>query len=326
MLSDLVTRICTSKAVTAEDVLALRQAFYHDGGVSPDEAASVFKINSACPSQDPSWNIAFTEMLTDYVVHQVQPDGYVSEDNAKWVMAQVNHDGKIDHINELELMIRVMEQARSVPEHFAVFALEQVKRAVLTGTGPLRSGKQLKAHVINEADVEILRRILYAYAGDGNMSITTAEAGVLFDINDASAKADNHPSWPDLFAKAIANHLMFANNHVTVDRATALRREDWVNNTKTSPVDFIGAMVGSLRSIYHAATLTESKDQEARRKALTDSIASNERLTKTECEWLSNRIGRDRVISDAERAALVFFKREAYDVDPALQPLLDQVA
>ena len=85
-------------------------------------------------------------------------------------------------------------------------------------------------------------------------------------------------------------------------------------------------MVKSLRKIYSEVTLTESSDQAERRRALTDKIASSERLASAECEWLSQRIGRDGQISEAERAALLFFKREALDIDPALQPLLDQVA
>jgi hypothetical protein len=326
MLFDLVTRICKSGVVTSENVLAIRQAFYGDGKITADEAASIFKINMACSKQDPSWSVAFTEALTDFIVHQTQPHGYVSEANANWLIQQIGQDGKVDHINEMELLVRVMEQAKSVPDSFSAYTLSQVKQAVLSGSGPLRNGKQLEAGLVNEADVELLRRILYAYAGEGNVSITTAEAEVLFDINDATVGKANHPTWPDLFAKAVANHLMFANNHVTVDRVTALRREEWVDDTQTSTADFLGSMVKSLRKIYSEVTLTESSDQAERRRALTDKIASSERLTSVECEWLSQRIGRDGQISEAERAALLFFKREALDIDPALQPLLDQVA
>ena len=37
---------------------------------------------------------------------------------------------------------------------------------------------------IAKAEVDLLRRILYAYGGDGNIAITRAEAEVLFRINE----------------------------------------------------------------------------------------------------------------------------------------------
>jgi hypothetical protein len=260
------------------------------------------------------------------VVHQMHPEGYVSEDNAKWLLDQIGSDGKVDHINELELLIRVMEQSRTVPDSLSAYALEQVKKAVISGTGALRSGKQLEAGIVDEADVELLRRILYAYASEGNISITTAEAELLFDINDATTGKNNHPAWADLFAKALANHLMFYNGHATVDRKEALRRDAWVSNTSINPLDFIGAMVASLRSIYGVITNTETAAQKARREAYASKIASGERLTASECEWLTDRIGRDGKMSDAEKAALSYLKQEAIEIDPMLQPLLDKVA
>ena len=70
------------------------------------------------------------------------------------------------------------------------------------------------ARIFNELELEILlellRRMLYAFGGDGNVAVTRAEAEVLFDINDATADAEPNPAWTDLFVKAIANVVMAA--------------------------------------------------------------------------------------------------------------------
>jgi hypothetical protein len=80
-----------------------------------------------------------------------------------------------------------------------------VAHAVIDGKGPLMLGGALVPGLIAKAEVELLRRILHAHGGDGNIAITRAEAEVLFRINERTAQGHNDPSWNDLFVKAIAN-------------------------------------------------------------------------------------------------------------------------
>ena len=51
--------------------------------------------------------------------------------------------------------------------------------------GPLRNGKALEAGRITEGEVDMLRRILYAFGGDGHVAVTRDEADILFDIDEA---------------------------------------------------------------------------------------------------------------------------------------------
>ena len=134
--------------------------------------------------------------------------------------------------------MRVLEAAKFSTESLVSFALEQVRLAVVEGKGALISGDELVPGVVGKAEVELLRRIIYAFGGDGNIAITKSEAEVLFAINDATAGASNHPSWNDLFVKAIAD---FCD---VLHRATRRRRARtrfatkpfWITPTRTSPV------------------------------------------------------------------------------------------
>jgi hypothetical protein len=326
MLTDLVSAVSKAGRITAEDVLAFRKAYYHDGRITPVEADAIFTANTACKEAHPSWSVFFSEALCDYTVHQMQPHGHVNADNAAWLMSHIDRDGRVDSATELDLLVAILEQAKTVPETLAAYALAQVKHAVISGTGPLRSGKTLLAGVVDEADVELLRRILFAYAGGGNIAVTSAEADVLFDINDATAKGSNHPAWQELFAKAIANHLMFASNHAPVSREEALRRDAWVSDTSTSVGGFVTSMVKTLRDIYRVANFKETDTQRQRREAYFGAMRVAEDITEPEARWLTDRITRDGHISEAERAALLFIKQEAAHIHPSLAALLDKVA
>ena len=50
-----------------------------------------------------------------------------------------------------------------------------------------------------------------------------------------------------------------------------------------------------------------------------------EPVTQSEAKWLSERIGRDGVLHENEKALLVYLNEEAEHIDPLLQPLLDKV-
>lgn len=326
MLDHLVATVSKAGRISAEDVLAFRKAYYEDGRINESEADAVFAANDACPEAHSSWSAFFTEAMCDFVVHQMEPVGHVSADNADWLLRHIDADGSISTTTELELLVAILEKAKTVPESLAAYALSQVKQAVISRSGPLRSGKSLAPGMVTDGDVELLRRILYAYAGGGNIAITTAEVDILFDINDATAGADNHAAWSDLFAKAIANHLMFATNHSPVSREEALRRDTWAEDTTTSVAGFIGSMVTTLRDIYKVANSQETNAQKARREAYFGTVKAAEEISESEGEWLARRINRDGALSAAERAALLFIKQEASDIHPALLPLLDKVA
>lgn len=315
-LNSMVDAIVAKGNITDADVLALRRACYGDGKISRDEASRLFEINDAAPSHTPAWTQLFTEALSDFVVHQMQPKGYVDEINAEWLITQIDADGKLESCNELELLICILEKAKSVPACLNLYALNQVKRTVLSGEGVTRSGKKLKAGVVTEADVDMLRRILYAYGSGDNIGITSEEAELLFDINDATATANNHPSWNILFAQAIANHMMVAQGHVAKNRETALRQEKWLDE-KPGLDGYFTAMVKGLRDIYKGSRSAAGN---------VAKIASSEKITSPEANWLTSRINKDGRITTAERAVLTFIKHESPDIDPVLRPLLDLVA
>jgi hypothetical protein len=323
-----VVEIKARGSIKDADVLKLRRSYYDDGRISAEEADIIFGLNDACPVQDPAWADCFVETITDYLVDQAEPQGYLTAENAAWLIERISRDGQVESKTELELLVNVIDKARWAPSSLVRFALEQVKHAVLEGTGPLRSGKQLQPQVVGEADVALLRRILYAFGGEGSLAVTRAEAEVLFDIDEATADCDNHPDWCDLFVKAIAGCVMAASGYAAPPREVALAREAWLDRRGDLSIDnVLSGMATGLKSMFD-----EYEDQDDEERAIARltqqkiEIITHEAITPVEASWLAARIGRNGTLSPNERALLAFLKAESPSIDPALQKLVDEAA
>ncbi len=325
---DVVADVTASKRVTADDVIDLRRAIYNDGLAEAGEVERLFKIDEVAVERDPGWSQLFVEAVIDYLVEQVRPQGYISDRNAGWLIQRISSDGVVKTETELELLVRALERAKQSPERLSAFALNQVRKAVVDGEGPLARGGQLTPGRIGRDEVELIRRILYAFGGQGNVAITQSEADVLFDINDSTAEAENDPSWNDLFVKAIANFMMAASGYSVPPREEALRREAWLDSESGGVGDFFSRMAaGGLRGII--AAYREPGIEEAwaeRNEKVEAAIARAEVVTAPEAEWLSRRIGRDGALHDNEKALLRFIRDEAPSVHPSLQSLIAKAA
>ncbi|HSO46385.1 MAG TPA: hypothetical protein VLQ68_00505, partial [Rhizobiaceae bacterium] len=237
--------------------------------------------------------------------------------------------------NELELVVKILDRSHSSPELLVGFALNMVSRAVVDGEGPLASGGTLAKGVINEAEVELLRRILYAYGGEAGISISRTEAEILFDLNQRTEGADNHPAWRELFVKAIGNYLMAAATDRAPSRAEAIAREEWLENTDTDVAATLkGAFfgVGELFSKAFLADAFDSAHQQvekawaARNARMEASIAESEKVTDTEADWLIEKLNADGLINENERALLAFIRRVSPQVSPALESVFEKNA
>jgi hypothetical protein len=315
--------------ITADDVVMLRRDVFGDGVVSRGEAEALFALDATAKDTCQEWPPFLIEAVTDYIVYQETPAGYISEDNANWLIGTISRDGMVDSVTELELLVHVLETAKSSPGRLSAYALEQVAHAVVDGKGPLISGGALVPGLVAKAEVDLLRRILYAYGGDGNIAITRAEAEVLFSINEQTATADNDPSWNELFVKAIANFVMCSAGYEAPTRDVALRRDTFFDEAEPGIGGFFGRMVsGGLAGIMEAyrSPGDVEAEWESKNRAAEALARRAETIDASEARWLAERIGGDRPLHDNERALLTLIKHASPEIHPALKPLLDKVA
>ncbi|MGI9421671.1 MAG: hypothetical protein ACR2PA_00580 [Hyphomicrobiaceae bacterium] len=353
--------ICQRGIIHDSDVLALRGRFFSDEPIAVHLAQHLFKLNRVCPSQADSWPPFFVEAITDYLVNDAEPEGYLTQSNADWLIHQLTWNGAINTQTEIALLLNVLDKARWSPATLVAFTLQQVQRAVCEGHGPLRAESAPDAGVVvTEDDVELLRRILYAFAGDENVAITRQEAEILFDINDAAADADNCPHWQDLFVKAIASSIMQASGYSVPSRSEMLRREAWLDSRGDLSLGNIisQALRGGFSSIREAYanwfdgkddTTTAGNDADTATKSGDDVLAgyqqqspearaiarleqhrleiiTNAEVTMADAAWLAARIGRDDRLTSNEIALLQCLKKRAPKLPSELAGLLEKAA
>lgn len=326
--SALVAAMAARGNVAAADVATLRARIFPDGIVSPTEADALLALNENTHGNHPSWDALFVEALTDHVVWQTRPRGYVDEAGAEALLAAITHDGRVKSRNELELMVNACHWALGCPDSLRVAALDEVRRSVIGGGGVLFGAGRRRANVVDGADVTIVGKLIHAPGGAGSLRVTRAEADLLFDINDATIEAENDPGWRELFVRGVASHLMFPRGEPNLPGLDeAARRERWLAERRGIG-GLIGGMArevtkGGLVQAWHDADL--SGGQRRMEDAAEDTAAEARQrgaIDAGEAAWLLDRIGRDGTLHGNETELLRVIADAAAGMHGSLCPLL----
>lgn len=311
------------------DVARLRRAFYDDGDISAAEADALFEIHRACNVKDESWADFFVEAVTDYVVRQAEPEGYVTAENAEWLIASLGGEAGVRTKTEIEVLISVLEEARWSPPSLAAYAMDQVVRAVKDGSGPLRAGVENRRRFIMDAEVELLRRIIYAFGGDGCVAVTRPEAERLFEIDALLGEDAANPAWTELFVKAVANVVLGASGYRVPSREEALRAEMWLDERgELSLSGMVSAIAHEgLRGVINAYS---EQSPEARAISRLErqrlEIVTGEELEADETEWLCAQLARDGLLSQNEQELILFLRDHAPTLDARFEELVERLA
>lgn len=319
-LAELCDGIVARGVVCAEDVLALRREVFGEITVTPAEVDALFRIDEGTEKRVPEWRAFFLEAMTDWLVRQQEPSGYITQEQADWLIARIGTDGRVRDGTELELVVRALELADEAPASLSAFGLSLATRAVVENDG-----------VISADEVQRMRRLVFALSGPGRMAVTREEAGALFDLNDATRGRDNDPSWTDFFKRAVANAVTAAAGWAPPGRDEAMRRQAWLQAPEGDPGGLLGdaaAAAGGLTfgSIRDALFGRDDAHLEARLERQAEASAQAAPVDREEARWLLDRIGRDGEFDVNERALIAFLKEIAPTTDPALRPLIDRLA
>jgi hypothetical protein len=313
-----VAEIRARGSIERADVIELRRNTREGDRITADEAQILLALNAGCPLQDPAWPGWFVETLTDFIVDGAAPAGRLTSDDADWLIARIARNGRIESRTAMELVLAVLDGASWVPPRLVRFALDQVRDTVVDGAGPLRSGDPCVPRTVGEAHVVLVRRILCSFDGDGNLPVTLPEAEVLLDIDAATAGSANHPSWRDLFVKAMANAALAACGYSSPPRSLALARIEAIaarvnGGSRLSPNPAYRMQTGAERDI---ARLARQRIE----------IVTREPLVLADADWLADRIAGCGRPSPNARCLLLVLKGAGAALDAGLQALVDKVA
>jgi hypothetical protein len=194
--------------INAEHVLRLRRAVYQTGGIDRDKAALLFRLNRRVLASDPAWAEFYVEALTDFFDWRNGSESVLTEDAERMLFDWLGPRPSVDDPTELRLVLNLIFRTSGCSERFRSFVLKAVEHSVLSSDHALFGRAERSPGAIDKADVEVIRRLIYGSGSQRGFAISRTEAGFLFDLDRATAGADNDPAWRDLFVKAITMHVL----------------------------------------------------------------------------------------------------------------------
>lgn len=286
--------------ITAEELLALRREGWGDGIITRAEAEALFAVNNALRERTPEWCDFFVEAIGEFVLNGTPPRLQCSAEEAEWLIGQIDHDGVVESVAELETMVRIIERAENVPDRLKNYVLDQIEREVLTGTGPTRCGGELAATRITAAECRIIRRVIFASGGCAPAAVSRFEAEMLFRLKDATLAEENAAEWDDLFIDGVANFLKgFVMPSAQLSRERKLELEAFVADNQANVGRFMGRVVREAPKVanHFGRVFGKKQDSGTDYAALA---AAGEAVTDYESEWLEKMIDADGEVDELE--------------------------
>ena len=312
--------------VSAADVIRLRQEVFRDGVVGKDEIGALLSLAERAPDGDQAWADFFGEAAGDFYLREEIPHDYITEREFLDLKTSITQFGETVTPLVLSMLVKLMHDASATPPMMTDFVCDQIKAQIRER----KDGPRITA-----LDVALIRKFLFALGGDGNAAVTQKEACLLFDLNDMTISTDNDAAWSELFIKAISNHLMAHIGYTPPSREAALEQWKWVNDQSVSVGGFFQKMVsGGLEAVRDLYTRdTGAPDETPAHSAYDELLKTRMRkaqeagvLSETEADWLADRIGRDGIVDDNERALLAYMRTMEGELPAKLKQLLERAA
>lgn len=297
---DFAQRVAADGQVTIDELLTLRSEGWGDGIITRAEAEALFAINNSLTTRSDQWCDFFVEAIGEFVLNGTPPRLQCNEEEAGWLIGQVDSDGVTESMVELEAIVRIIERAENVPDRLKNYVLDQVEREVLTGVGPTRCGGALAATHITSAECRIIRRTIFASGGHGPAAVTRFDAEMLWRLKDETLAEENAPEWDDLFVDGVANYLKgFILPHAQVSHERKLELEAFIADNSASVGRFMGRVAKEAPQVMnHFGKAFGSKRNTG--PDYTAIAAEGEIVTAFENEWLEQMVKADGTIDELE--------------------------
>ena len=223
--------LAADRFLSADDALRMRKEIFPDGVVSRQEAEVLMALDSRVGERNPAWVAAFVEALVDHALQCGIYPGHVDEETGAWLEGQFASDAP--RHDEVLALVRIMEFAESTPASFQSFTRSRL--AVFVA-----------GRAMDEADIDLLRRCVYAGA-----AVTNVEVDWLFAV-DASTDGRAHcAAWRDLFVKVGLAHVAGRRAPAALEQDVMVQREArFANRPNVTPMSVIKSIFGGGLSGY----------------------------------------------------------------------------
>lgn len=311
--SELAQRAAADGQVSPQELLALRRQGWGDGVIHQDEAEALFALNNVLEDRDPEWCDFFVEAIGEYVLNGTKPRLQCNDAEAEWLIAQVDDDGVVDSMVELETLVRIVERAENVPVRLKNYLLDQIEREVLTGTGPTRCGGELSATHISSAECRILRRVIFSSGGFGPAAVSRFDAELLFRLKDATLEDENAPEWTDLFVDGVSSFLRgFTLDNAQLSHERKAELVQFVETESKGHGAFLSAMMKSDAGIGERIgwAIEHLRGTDGPQNDYVGDFDAGDAVTDSEKSWVDAQIDGDGQIDDLERRLIARLAEE----------------
>jgi hypothetical protein len=301
----------------SDSALALRRAIYGKGDATRADLEMLL-AQGRRQRVDSDFAALLAEVATDVMIHQVDPEGYVTDADADWLMARLGKAGGLASGAEFAMLEAVIGRAVDIPPALTAFAMDEAEKSTRA------------AGVVTADDVTALQAFAFAPTRGSSLHVDRATAEVLFNIAHATAGAANDAEFAGFFAKAVGNYLMGVAFAGTPARADVLAHEAELDKP-TGFGAFLSQMAhrASLDTLATALESVEGIEEDAYARENDDEARSErdaEKITGDEAKWVIAHLTREGALTEAEKRLLLFLRDEAASAPPELAALFDKAA
>jgi len=330
MSSDRFLAIGEDGYVIADDVVFMREKVFPNGIVSKTELGSLLALAERAPDGDVEWQEFFGEAAADFYLREEIPRGFITEAEFLDLKSQVTRYSDVVTPLVLSMLIELISRATATPPGMARFLNGQIKKQIAN-----RKGEPSISYV----DCAQIRAFLHAVSHHDNTPITQQEAALLFDLNDMTISSRNDPLWTDLFVKANVNYLMAELGYRAPSIEHALTQWQSPNDQSVEISSLFNKMIsGGLEALRNAYEPVGDDRQpgnvfdeivlnrNANTKMFANSGDEDDGEIVHKADWMAERIGRDGVLDNNERALIAFMNSINDELPEKLKALVCKAA
>ena len=319
-LVDVLASLSVAGRIGAGDVLRLRDEVWTEEHLAQPVVEALFDLNDRCRDSAPEWHDFLYEAVDHFLLHQTPPFGFLDEKGAAWLRSRLGRTGRVRSWFEMELLVSLIENAQNTPDWLKAWALAQVEETVVSGSGPTRDPNNVQPNCVDEAEVDLIRRLIFAEGGEGAIIVGTLEADMLFRIKDRTLNNANAPGWLTLFVQGIGNHLLAHSDYRPLSVEEARRLDAFMDENTPSLLGFLKRTLpthmrgqGTIAETFKA--IFGSDDDE---NGDGDELQG---LTAEEAGWLKQHIAADGQTDEYEKALLTFVVEETGNLPSMIEGL-----
>lgn len=101
-LEQLKKEILADGVIDAQEVKEIEAVIFDDGKIDQEEADFMFELNDAVSGNknDKSWETLFVKAISSFVLDDNDSNGEIDEDEATYLVNQIQGDGEIDAVEK----------------------------------------------------------------------------------------------------------------------------------------------------------------------------------------------------------------------------------